>query len=93
MLFGDFYSINLFPADSGMGKTRMQVITAQLAANKELLATLVEAGHIDQATATQHMMDAERLGASGIVLELRAEPQPPRAFKVELSGILSVEPA
>ncbi|MGY4364078.1 hypothetical protein ACVW1A_000143 [Bradyrhizobium sp. LB1.3] len=93
MLFGYFSSINLFPADSGMGNTRMQVITAQLAANEELLASLVEAGRIDQATAAKHMMNAERLGASGIVLEFRAEPQPPRAFKIELNGILSVEPA
>ncbi|MFC7700909.1 hypothetical protein ACFQX9_30035 [Bradyrhizobium sp. GCM10028915] len=71
----------------------MQVITAQLVANEVLLASLVEAGYIDQTTAAQHMADAERLGASGVILELRAGPQPSRAFIVELSGVLSVEPA
>lgn len=71
----------------------MQSITMQLDANKELLSNLIQEGRIDAPAAAAHMADAKTLGASGIVLELRAESQPPRAFKIELNGILSVEPA
>lgn len=69
----------------------MQVITAQLIATKELLSDLMHERRIDAPTAAAHIADANTPGASGIVLELRAEPQPARAFKIELNGILSVE--
>ncbi|MDH2356156.1 hypothetical protein QCM80_36665 [Bradyrhizobium sp. SSUT112] len=76
----------------------MQSITTQLAANEDLLSGPIQEGRINVPTAAAHMMDAERLGASGIVLELQvlelqAKPQPLLEFKIELSGILSLEPA
>jgi hypothetical protein len=52
------------------------VITAQLTKNRELLSKLIQEDRIDEPTAAKHMMDSERLAASGVVLELRYEPTP-----------------
>ncbi|MEH2485753.1 hypothetical protein [Bradyrhizobium sp. AZCC 2230] len=49
------------------------IITAQLAANEVLLASLIEVGRIDEATAARHKSDGHKLAAAGIVLELRVD--------------------
>lgn len=51
----------------------MKSITTQLNSNRELLSQLIQEGRIDEPTAAKHMMDAEALAESGVVLELRAE--------------------
>jgi len=71
----------------------MQSIITQLAKNNELLSDLVQKGRANESVAAKHIVSGELLATSGVALELRAGGQLPCGFKVELSGVLGVEPA